>query len=233
MDSLTSTDRDGKMALTMDVAINKMYKVYGTILETYTKDETNSLLLADRFLHDEDIQHLLDYADQEAWDYVYANRNKYSHRIRRLIEPRDFYPSNFKMKLRDMTDKDMEDIKNQRDAQKIAEMEKRWESIKDNISERPVDELDDELDDAWEALSAAKDRMTEYLARKKKTYVPPSARRVVDEEQQEIEEEIAECQKEFNAIEKRIEKADSEYLSKKKDEYFQKWMCEMSSQISA
>jgi len=219
------------MALKMYQFIKDTMAKYGTIQECYWDNEIDAVLGADEFLDEERIQEVLNACTQEAWDYVYANRSKYSTRIRQLIEPADYWPdkSRFKMTVREMTDSDMENIGKQREADRRKEFEETiWGDVKDTIPERPMDELDDELDDAWEDLTAAKKRMTDFLSKKSGKYVPPSARKsTVDPLQLEIEEEIADCQKKFDEIEKRIFEADEKYLEVKKNECFQEWMCQL------
>jgi len=189
----------------------------------------DQLLLANNFLEDEDIWHMLDDADCDSWNYICANINKYPHRIQTIFNPSYFMPdkSKFKMKVVELTDETEAAMRCKLKAEKAKEFDAVWEAISENI-ERPVDDLDDELDDAWNALSAARDRMTMYFEKKKSRYVPPSARRTVDDEQKEIEEDIAECKANFDDIENRILAADKAYIAKKKDERFEEWLLQMS-----
>ena len=189
----------------------------------------DQLLLANTFLEDEDIWHTLDDADRDSWNYICANINKYPHRVQTIFNPSYFMPdkSKFKMKVVELTDETEAAMRVKLKAAKAKEFDAVWAAISENI-ERPVDILDEELDDAWNALSAARDRMTIYLEKKKSRYVPPSARRTVDEEQKEIEDDIAECKAAFDEIENRIAAADKVYLAKKKDERFEEWLLQMS-----
>lgn len=199
------------------------------VSECFKKDEAHDLLIANRFLDDESIWYLLTYADQEAWDHIYENRRNYAHRIQVLIEPYDFLPDRAKIKMRhrEMTDEDMVNAEKEYRVSRMKQFEPIWETMKDSIPDRPVDELDDEFDDAWNALSAARDKMTIYMEKKRGAYVAPSARNVVPIEQQELEKDYNECKKNFDKLEKLIEKADTEYLEKKKNERFEIWMREV------
>lgn len=210
----------------MDSTLDTLVKKMTTVKNPFQRDNVDALLLANAFLEDEEIWDLLYDADQEAWDYVHANIEKYPHRVRVILNPNYWVPDKKKLKMKvvELTDESEARMNVKTRVAKMREFEPVWESMKETISERPIDEMDDELDDAWQALSAARDRMTEYLSKKKSKYVPPSARKTVDDEQQEIEDEIAECKKEFDNIEKRIEEADKEYLEKKKNEAFEEWL---------
>lgn len=201
-------------------------KKYGTILECYWDDEIDSVLVQDTFLDDERIQEVLDACTEEAWAYVYANRHKYSERIRKCIEPNDYRvpPKKIKMAVREMTDSDMVRIEQDRNASKRAQFERDvWPKMKEDILDRPYSLVDSEAEDLWEYLMSVKQRMTDFLGKSKK-YVPPSARGTVNLEQKEIEDEIALAQKEFDDCEKRISEADDKYLSDKLNECFQEWL---------
>jgi hypothetical protein len=196
----------------------------------FPHDDVDALLLANNFLEDEDIWELIESTDQQTWDYVHENWQKYPHRVQTILNPTYFMPDRSKLKMRvvELTDESMAHIEAKLRASKMKEFDIYWKTIKDGI-ERPVDSLDDELDDAWQVLSVAKDRMTQYLAKKKSRYVPPSARKTIDDEQKAIEDEILECKKQFESIEKRIDAADTAYIEKKKNERFEKWLLEVQA----
>jgi len=131
------------------------------------------------------------------------------------------------MRHREMTDEDMVNTAKEYRAQKMKQFEPVWETIKDSISSRPISALDDQFDEAWDALSAARDAITVYMEKKRGAYVAPSARNTVPEEQRELEKEYNDCKREFDRLEKLIEKADEEYLENKKNERFELWMHEV------
>lgn len=227
MDSLSSTMvSNSKMAVQMAKFINMRNAKYGTIQECYWDDEIDSVLIPDEFQDEESIHEALNACTQEAWDHVYANRAKYSTRIRSIIEPKDYYPKT-KMVVREMTDDDMIQIEVDRLAGKKAEFEGIWNIVKTDIPDRSFERVDDDADMAWDALTKAKHRMTVFMTKKNGRYIPPSSRKVVDPEQQEIEDDIAECEKKFAECEKRISDADNEYWDEKKNECFQEWLREV------
>lgn len=204
---------------------NKDFFRHGTMLETFDTDEVN-VMLRDESLTDEEIWDVIDLADQEAWENICKNITKFPARVQNYVSPGHTFPRK-KRRLNDLTDEIMEDMEKERNAEKIREFEAHWETIKKTIPERPIDSLDDEYDDAWNALSAARDRMTAYVAKKKGKYLPPSMREAMDVEQKEIDDEIRECKREYEKIEKRICAADEEYMSKKKDELLKEWLLTM------
>lgn len=210
----------------METTIKTLYKTYGTILESYTKDEIDAMFIANDFSDDQSIFEAIHLANDSAWEYVYNNRTKYPTRIRSCIEPDD-YKCRTKLRVVDLTDKVIASIEREKELAKRKEFDVYWETIKETIPERPRDELDDELDEAWDNLMEAKKMMTDYLAKKKLKYIPPSARKNVDSDEEEIEIEIQERQDEFDEIEKRIDEADKNYLAKRKDERFQVWLCQV------
>lgn len=204
-------------------------KKYGTILECYWDDEIDSVLIPDIFLDEERIQEVLDACTEEAWAYVYANRHKYSERIRKYIEPKDYSipDKTIRMKVREMTENDMARLEKEKVADRRAQFEREvWPKIKEDLPDRPYSLVDSEAEDLWEQLMEAKQRMTDFLGKTKK-YIPPSARGTVNLDQKEIEDEIKLCQEEFDDCEKRISQADEKYYSDKLNEHFQAWLCEV------
>lgn len=216
------------MALAMNKFVKETMAKYGTIQECFWDDEIDSVLIPDRFLDEERIWEVLCCCTEEAWEHVYKNRTKYSMRIRQMIEPADFRPE-VKMVVREMTDKDMEAIAKQRDAELKREFEETvWPKMRDEIGEHEATQIDRDLDEADYNLHMAKRRMTEYLAKKSKKYVPPSARKgVVDSALLDIEKHIAECEDRRAELEKRIDELEKKLDEEKKDECFQEWLCKL------
>lgn len=196
------------------------------VSESFGKNELHDLLIANSFLDDESIWYVLTYADEEAWDHVYANRKSYAHRIQTLIEPYDFLPDRSKIKMRhvDLTDEMMVDLEKERRMEKMRQFEPYWETIKNTIPDRPVGDLDNDLDDAWQTLSAARDALTAYNESRRGAYVAPSARSRVNLDREKLETEYNNRKKEFDNIQKLIDLADEEYLAKKKNERFEEWL---------
>ena len=206
----------------METFTNKRFATHGTLSECYRDNEIDAVLSVP--MDNETALGILDACTQEAWEHVCANKDKYPNNIRLLIEP---YRPKTKKRVVDLTDELQERLEKERKMAKMKEFDLMWEMTRKSVPERSADELDDELDDAWSHLCQAKSTMTEYLERKNKRYVPPSARRASDPELTEIEREISECQDIFNAIEKRIHERDEKYMAQKKNELFEKWLREL------
>jgi hypothetical protein len=220
---------DGILTLkSMDNAMKKMGFLSSV---EYTPEEADEVLTANRFLFDEDIENIIEFASNVAYTEMYATREKYASRIWSLIEPSDALGTKLvkngekvvKTKVVDLTDELMEKLDIERKRAKIAEFEKIWAVEKDKY-ERPEGDIDAELDDAWNLLQDAMDKLQNYINSQKRFYVAPSARGRKNPEQEKLESNLAKVRSEFEAIQKRIEIADEEYLATKKDELFKEML---------
>ena len=219
----------------MDSTLDTLVKKMTTVKTPFQRDDIHGLLLANAFLEDEEVWDLVQSADQESWNYIRDNIDKYPYRVQVVLNPNYWVPDrkHLKMKVVELTDESEARMNAKMRVVKMREFDKVWETLKESVPERPIDELDDELDEAWQALSAARDRMSEYLAKKKSKYIAPSARKNGDADQTQFETTIAECKQEFHSIEKRIESADKEYLQKKKNEFFEDWLLKVQAQVAS
>lgn len=200
------------------------------LLDTKTVDE---LLSRDWFVDEDDIYDLICCADEEACDFIYTNRRKYSRRVREIIEPNDYrIPiDKLRIKVRTLSDKEWNNRNRDDKIKTEAAFEKDWTEYSDCISDRPLGEVDSSLDQAWERVGQAKDKLTKYLASRPKAYVPPSMRgkEIVDPKQTAIESEIHRMENEYSKIQKLVEEADSKYWVIQKNEYRKKWVPKLSS----
>lgn len=195
-----------------------------SIRESFNKEQAHRLLTENNFFCDEDLWDVLDYADDDAYKYIYNNRANYASYIHYLLEPTDFVPPRSKMIVREMTDKDMKDMEAEQTSAKKREFDHLWISIEKTIGDRPYDDIDKMHDDAWDALQNVRTRMTAYLSKKNAKYVPPSARSSTDPVFDKLDKELDECKRVYEEIEKQVEEADKKYLADKKDEHYQKWL---------
>ena len=202
--------------------------------EWYDMETVDFLLMRDWFIDNQSIVELLKIADQDAWDYVYKNRTKYSNRIRHVIEYRDFlaHPSRLTMKCVDYTDA----MYNKRNADIIAhqkqQFEKDWQAYSANLPERCLESIDSQLDDIWRDLELAKTKLKEYNEKKPKKYVPPSMRgkEAPDEMQLKLTNAISSLETNFTSITKAVADADKTYRDNKKDEYYSYWLSSMQKE---
>lgn len=195
-----------------------------SIRESFNTEQADRLLMENNFLDENDLWDVIQYADDSAFEYIYANRKKYATNIQYLIEPEDRIPPRIKVVVRDMTDKDIKDDAAARISAKKREFEDLWMDIEESIGDRPYGDIDQEYDDSWEKLQDVRQRMTTYLSKKSGKYVAPSSRSKSDDALDKLEKEMDACKQTYHAIEKRIEEADKKYLAEKKDEYYQRWL---------
>jgi len=207
---------------------------HDSIWERFDRKTADELLTRDWFIDDQHIYDIIDCADEEAWDFIYTNRHKYSMRIRQIIEPNDYRipTEKLRIKVRDLSDKDWEAVIRERKRQLESQFENHWSEYSECLSERPLGEPDSLLDDALERLSKAKDKLTKYIASRPKTYMAPSMRgkQILDPKQKLIENEIRSMENEFEKAQKAVEASNSEYWETKKNEYRKTWMPKLSSQ---
>ena len=202
---------------------------YETGYDWYDRKTMDILLTRDWFVDEEGIQEVLECADQDAWDWVYANRNKYSTRIRMMIEPDDYRFPVDKLKIRvvELTDSMMEKIESERKKKVDQAFEKDWIEHSKSLQDRGFGDVDSDLDDAWDNFCRAKDLLTKYLEKPNaKKYVAPSSRGKdsVDAKQAALEDDIRKMENEYDLAQKAVDDKDSSYWEIKKNEYRQTWM---------
>jgi hypothetical protein len=177
----------------------RMTSIY-PVFERTSKDTLHALLRRDWFVDDEAIYEELEWADQEAWDYVYANRETYSARVRECIEPTR-YP--VKMRVVDLTDAELRKMELQRKLDLERAFDEMWERVKNTVPERPYNDTDAYLDDAWTRVTAAK-----------KVYCPPGRENKA----------LREAENEYVRLRKKVEAEDAEYIAQYKDDLKLTWM---------
>jgi len=206
--------------------INKRTESFYDSYDTNTMDE---LLTRDWFMDHDSIVDVLDCADQNAWNYVYDNRSKYSTRIRMLIEPDDYRVPIEKLKIRlgNITDSMMEKMESNQRKKNDELFEKDWVEYSKSVQDRGFSDEDSQLDDAWDNFCRAKDRLTKYLEKPNaKKYVTPNSRgnTYVDPKQAELEEAIRTSENEYDMAQKAVDEVDTLYWGRKKMEYRKKWL---------
>lgn len=195
----------------------------------YDQATMDEILTRDEFLDDDMIEEFLDCAGQDAWDWVYEHRAKYSRRIRMRIEPDDYRISLDKLKIRvvELTDKEWDRI--QREKQKLIEdaFETDWLKHASTLQDRSLSTVDGELDDAWENFCSARERYTKHLERPVvKKYVAPGSRGkpASDSRTDELQQEIVNAENEYDLAQKAVENADELYWATKRSEYRNTWL---------
>jgi hypothetical protein len=214
---------------TIDQTVNKIKKDLASMCEWYDRNTMDILLTRDWFIDEDGIQEVLECADQDAWDWIYANRKKYSTRIRKLIEPTDYeFPLN-KLKIRvvELTDSMIEKIESERKKKIDDAFEKDWIEHSKTIQDRGFEDVDSDLDDAWDDFCLARDNLTKYLEKPStKKYVAPSSRgkETVDSKQTELEDIVRKMENEYDLSQKAVDEVDTLYWDTKKNEYRKIWL---------
>ena len=176
----------------------------------YDQATMDTLLSRDEFVEDDMIDEVLDCAGEEAWEWIYANRAKYSQRVRMRIEPEDFRPpvEKLKVKVVELTDKEWDRVKEVR--RKLIEecFERDWLEYSSTLPDRFMGAVDSYLDDAWDKLSAAKNAYMNYSEQGavKKKYVAPGSKSkpTVDANQEVLKKDVEEAENEYDLAQKAV-----------------------------
>jgi len=214
---------------TLDQLVIKNKQYISKMNEWHDRKTMDLLLTRDWFIDDEGIEEALDYADQDAWEWVYANRKKYSTRIRMLIEPDDYRVSVDKLNIRlvELTDAMMEKLESDRKKKVDEAFEKDWIEHSKTIQDRGFDNVDSDLDDAWDNFCRAKDILTKYVEKPvSKKYLAPSTRgkETVDPKRLELEESVRKMENEYDLAQRAVDQVDTLYWDTKKNVYRKTWL---------
>lgn len=195
--------------------------------DCYDREMMDTILTRNEFVDDELIMDFLDCASQEAWNWVYENRAKYSENIRMLIEPHDFRFPVDKLMIRvvDLTDKDWSKLELEREKAIEETFEKDWVKYASTLQDRALTTVDSELDDAWEKFCTAKETYTKHIERPaSKKYVAPSSRGTTDARVDELKEDIVVAENEYDLAQKAVEDADEFYWATQRSQYRKTWV---------
>lgn len=185
----------------------------------------DEILSRDWFTSDDDIVELLEQIDDLTFREIYSSRDKYSDRVRYHIDPSE-YCRNEKttFKVIDLTDKDLEGIREDLREKNEKHFEAEWAKHKETL-ERPEDSVDHDADEVWRLMDAIKNALESHLKSRGIKYVPPSMRAtgtVLDPKQKQLEEKIAELENEFKKRMEDVDREDTIWFEVKKNEFRQK-----------
>jgi len=175
------------------------------------KENVDILLMRNWFVDDYDILDLLDWLDQDVYDYIYQNRSKYSSKVWYYIEPSDFkIPTKFKFK--ELTDFDLFKEEKERNEQK----EKLWQKyvIEKNIK-RPHNQKDFNHELKQKEIIL---KQTE-LEKLKSDYCNQRNREKKEKEIEKLEDKIIILKNELKFILSEIKIEDDEYLKSLKNKW--------------
>jgi len=175
------------------------------------KGNVDILLMRNWFVDDNDILDLLDWLDQDVYDYIYQNRSKYSSKVRYYIEPSDFKILT-KFKLKELTDFDLFKEEKERNEQK----EKLWQKyVSENNIIRPPNEKDFNHELKQKEIIL---KQTE-LQKVKSDYCNPRNREKRDKEIEKIEDKIIDLKNELKYLYSEIKVEDETYLKSLKNKW--------------
>lgn len=175
------------------------------------KENVDILLMRNWFVEDNDILDLLDWLDQDVYDYVYQNRSKYSSKVRYYIEPSDFRTLT-KFNLKELTDFDLFKEEKEKNEQK----EKLWRKyVSENNITRPPNEKDFNHELKQKEIIL---KQTD-LQKVKSDYCNPRNREKRDKEIEKIEDKIIDLKNELKYLYSEIKVEDETYLKSLKNKW--------------
>ena len=177
------------------------------------KKSVDILLMRNWFVNDDDIPDLLDWLDQDVYDYVYTNRLKYPLRVRYYIEPQDIsIPTRYKAK--DLTDFDM--FKEEK--MRFEKKEKEWQKyVNEHKLKRPLSKQDKEKKGKENEITI-KEKELEKL---KNEYCIPRLQEKQNLQIEKIEDSIIDLKNELRNLLFQIKIEDDKFVQ----EYKNKWLC--------
>ena len=121
---------------------------------TTKMQEIDQLLMRNWALYDRDIDDLLYELDDETYNYAYENRRKYPMMVQMVLEPEDWrvdtHP-NIKLKIRDISEKEMHSIELKYEQAEEKKFNKEWEEyLSSHTVERPLSQYDTRCDSLFE-----------------------------------------------------------------------------------
>jgi transketolase len=175
------------------------------------KENVDILLMRNWFVDDNDILDLLDWLDQDIYDYVYENRSKYSSKVRYYIEPLDFKILT-KFKLKELTDFDLFKEEKERNEQK----EKLWQKY---VSENNIIRPSNEKDFSYELKQKEIILKQTELQKLKSEYCSLRNREKREKEIEKIEDKIIDLKNELKSLFSEIKIEDEKYLKSLKNKW--------------
>lgn len=188
------------------------------------------LLKRNWFLDDESIRDLLWDADEDVFQEIVNRITTYPYNVRQVIF--GFLPlpiGNVKLKIRDITDEELELQEFKEQERQRKELSDAWEAYKiEKNLQPPVGDSDGDLDEMFSELQQLKKNLED--AKKKSLtgrYVPPAMRdkAVADDPKViDIKKKIETVENEILLQNKRIEQEQNEWFMRKQNEFEQKML---------
>lgn len=186
--------------------------------DSYNFQKTDMLINREWFGDRDDIREILDRADQDAWEKVNLNIKKYPAEVQDAI--RSYYSPFHNVK--DITDKQFENIQKNRRALSNARFEAAWEKVKGDLPTRPLTDVDTENDEAWNQVTVAKMALQTHMANRKY-----KAKGTTDAKLKVLEDKIKEAETEYERTNKDVAWWDERFTANQKSEFYKEWVCEL------
>lgn len=186
-------------------------------------EHCDHLLKRDWFLNPEDIEDLLNDIPDDICRHVYElinqNYKTYSYHVQEVLAIGEPLPYRGKMKIRDLTDRDMFEMEKQQNELKTIARDQAWERYKEMFyDERPHNDADNKLRKIQASIEEEKKKL-EAAKKKPKKYMAPNARNTqpIDPEIKLIQDSIETLENELKSANKLIIQlnADWEYQQRR------------------
>jgi hypothetical protein len=176
-------------------------------------------MLDNWIIHDDVIRLYLENMTIAEYNYVSANRKRYDESVQSIIaeyDPPIKMAINSKLKIREMTNREFNQMEIDRRAKENKEIDEKWAAHKlQHNLERPMSHLDERCDDAYTMLLNAKGDLQNELDKlpaKSTSYVAPSRRNAAPLPEKTVivnaRSKYAECEANFKKLENEIINAD-------------------------
>lgn len=198
------------------------------INDWYDIETVTHLLTRDWFVDDDGICEVLMHADQEAWEYVLLNRNKFSPRVQKNIEFVSSFYSPIQIDsvhVKEISDVDWNNIQTKHIRDMEAEFDSLWKDYLKTVPSRPKTKIDGHFDDISHKLKEANEVLLQHTDMQKKKYLTPASRlKHVDTRLQQIQATIGSLQKELERTQKLIDELEEGFQKNKKREFRFTWL---------
>jgi hypothetical protein len=198
------------------------------ITEWHNKETMDHLLTRDWFVDDESISELLMHADQEAWEWILANRRKFSSRIQKNIEFISSYFSPIQLQhvqVSEISDPAWSDIHTKHIRDMETEFDMLWKEYLKTAPSRPKTNIDKHMDDIGQQIKNANEVIEKHIEMQKKKYLTPAARlKNVDTRLQELQSTIRSLHQESERTQKHIDELEDSFQKNKKKEFRFTWL---------
>jgi hypothetical protein len=179
-----------------------------------TRENVDTIFLRDWFVDDYDIYEILIMMDDEVYDWVYENRERYSERVRMCIEPTEYIPDAPLPKLNDLTDFDLFRI----EKKKRELLELGWIKYKsENVLERPDTTCDHDLDTNYLLLT----NLRKELKVLDDKFVSPSLRHKISDSKKDLLAKITFIENEYKSSIEKVKQEDVRWEQQQKEEWIQ------------